>query len=396
MRIACAALSVVSDRARLRVLTEAAEALGEFGDPVALAPPDAVWIDVTGLGERPDAMRERLAQMGIVARIAMAETPFAARALARFGRGAGARLEALSIDAAQLGHESTARLRTLGVRTLGDFARLPLQSLLMRFGTEVEAAWRGARGEPGPPLIRFEPCGPIVEALELDTPVETLEPLRFSLKTLLDRACARLCGRGLGATTLRLELRPDGAEPARLTLDLAAPMVDVPLLHALLIERICRVKLMRPLAGLVLEVLRTAPRRRAQLDLFAPPAAREEPAVTLSRVAAAAGDPPRAAQLRERYRPEEAYALPPFLPDVRAHRLPPPPAPRPTRLLGEPRRIPLNPARQALSGPERLVGEWWSEGPLARDYYVVPMDGGRAWVFCDLATGDVYLHGWFD
>lgn len=393
MRIACAVLSVVPDRARLR---EAAEALGEFGDPVALAPPDAVWIDVTGLCERPDAMRDRLSQMGLTARVSVADTPFAARALARFGHGAGDRVETLSIGAAQLDPESTARLRTLGVRTLGEFGRLPLQSLTLRFGAAVEAAWRGARGEPGPPLVRFEPEGPVVETLDLDTPVETLETLRFSLKTLLDRACARLCGRGLGATALRLELRPDGGAPARLALDLAAPMVDVPLLHALLIERICRVKLLRPLVCLVLEVPRTAPRRRAQLDLFAPPAPREDPAVTLSRVAAAIGDPPRAAELRERYRPEEAYALPPFSPDARAHRVPPPPAPRPTRLLGMPRRISPDVAHDALSDPERIVGEWWSEGPLARDYYVVPMGGGRAWVFRDLATGDVYLHGWFD
>jgi protein ImuB len=385
----------VPDRARLGA---AAEALGEFGDPVALGPPDAVWVDVTGLGERLEAMRERLSQMGLAARVAVSDTPFRARALARHGRP-DAPPDTLPIALADLDERTAARLRTLGVRTLGDLARLPLQSLAPRFGAGIETAWRGARGEPGPPLVRFEPTGPIVETMDLDTPVETLEPLRFTLKTLLDRACARLRGRGVGATSLSLELRPDGAQPVRLTLDLAAPLCDVSLLHALCIERVCRVTLDRPLSGLTLEVLRTAPRRRAQADLFAPPAPKEDPAVTLSRVAAAAGDPPRAAELRERYRPEEAYTLQPFSPDARPGRTPPPPAPRPTRLLGEPRRLAIDPStwpsRCALAGPERLVGEWWDE-PLARDYYVVPLHGGRAWVFRDLATGDVYLHGWFD
>jgi hypothetical protein len=82
VRIACVVLDG-SDRARL---TQAAEALGEFGDPVALSPPDAVWIDVSGLRERTDAMRERLSQMGLAARVAVSGTPFFARALARFGQ----------------------------------------------------------------------------------------------------------------------------------------------------------------------------------------------------------------------------------------------------------------------------------------------------------------------
>jgi len=387
VRVACV---VLSDPSRLHA---AAEALGEFGDPVALGPPDSIWIDVTDMPERPDAMSERLAQMGLAARIAFAETPFLARL---FARNRGHRVEALPISAAELDRDITTQLQALGVRTLGDLAQLPLQSLLMRLGASVEPVWRGVRGEPGPPLARFEPEGSIVESLDLEAPVETLETLRFSLKTLLDRACARLSGRCVGATALRLELRPDGGEPARVLLDLATPLAAVPLLHALLIERLARVRLDRPLVGLELEVLRTSPRRRIQLDLFSPPAPREDPGVTLSRVTAAAGDSPRAARLRERYRPEEAFALEPFLPDARTPPTAPPRAPRPTRLLAAPRRIVLELADAAIAGPERLVGEWWSEEPLARDYYVVRLHGGRAWVFRELATGDLYLHGYFD
>jgi len=395
MRVACV---VLSDPSRL---VAAAEALGEFGDPVALGPPDAICIDVTGLCERSAEMRARLDQMGLSARMAFADTAFAARALARFDPDGKADLDALPIAAADLDRETTARLRSVGVRTLGDLAGLPLQSLLLRFGAAVEAPWRGARGEPGAPLVRFVPEGPIHESIELGAPVETIEPLRFLLKTLLDRVCARLRGRGAGATALRLELRADGGETARVALDLAAPMDDVPLLHALCIERISRITLDRPLFCIALEVLRFAPRRRTQLDLFAPPEPREDPAVTLSRVAAAAGDLPRAARLQERYRPEEAFALEPFSPDAAARPAPRPAqrsisSPRPTRLLAQPRRVVMDLAREALAGPERLVGEWWVDEPLARDYYVVRHSGGRAWVFRDLATGDLYLHGYFD
>lgn len=51
----------------------------------------------------------------------------------------------------------------------------------------------------------------------------------------------------------------------------------------------------------------------------------------------------------------------------------------------------------AVTGPERLGGEWWAETPFQRDYYRVHFEGlGPAWVFQDMRDGRFYLQGLFD
>jgi protein ImuB len=50
-----------------------------------------------------------------------------------------------------------------------------------------------------------------------------------------------------------------------------------------------------------------------------------------------------------------------------------------------------------VSGPTRLEAEWWTDEPLARDYYeVATQEGGRYWLYRDRRRGGFYLHGVFD
>jgi protein ImuB len=52
---------------------------------------------------------------------------------------------------------------------------------------------------------------------------------------------------------------------------------------------------------------------------------------------------------------------------------------------------------EAMEGPERLVGQWWTPDAVARDYYRVRLEGvGVLWVFKDAADGRFYAHGLFD
>ena len=52
---------------------------------------------------------------------------------------------------------------------------------------------------------------------------------------------------------------------------------------------------------------------------------------------------------------------------------------------------------EALTGPERLVGSWWSPDPFSRDYYRVQLEGvGQLWVFRDGKDGAFYAQGVFD
>ena len=52
---------------------------------------------------------------------------------------------------------------------------------------------------------------------------------------------------------------------------------------------------------------------------------------------------------------------------------------------------------EALTGPERLVGSWWSPDPFSRDYYRLQLEGvGQLWVFRDGKDGAFYAQGVFD
>ena len=64
---------------------------------------------------------------------------------------------------------------------------------------------------------------------------------------------------------------------------------------------------------------------------------------------------------------------------------------RAARVLGRRRRV------LAVTGPERLGGQWWTETPFQRDYYRVHLDGlGPAWVYRRAGEDGFYLHGLFD
>jgi protein ImuB len=52
---------------------------------------------------------------------------------------------------------------------------------------------------------------------------------------------------------------------------------------------------------------------------------------------------------------------------------------------------------EAIEGPERIVGQWWTTESTARDYYRVRLEGvGVLWVFKNAADGRFYAHGIFD
>ncbi len=321
-----------------------------------------------------------------------------------------------------------ATLERWGLATLGDLASLPPGEVRRRLGPEGEAAWRAARGEDPRPLVPHRPPPVLVEGMELEWPLASLEPLLLVLEELLERLAGRLLARGAACAALEAELtlEPEGHD--RRELRLPAPTTEVPALLGLL-----RLELEgRPPAAPVAAVRclsRPDSPRRAQLTLFgAPELSPAALAAVLARAAALLG-PDRVGSPRpaDRHLPGAVETVP-FDP-------PPPPRSRPepragrgllaVRALRPP--VPLeaileepgpggtgtpvlrslrSPPGAALhvqglvrvaAGPWRCEEGWWSEAPVERDYWDVELSDGRIYrVFRDGRDGSWWADGVYD
>jgi len=98
-------------------------------------------------------------------------------------------------------------LERWGVRDFSALARLPHHALASRLGEAGTRLQRLARGAGMRPLALCEPLSRFEEAMELESPVETLDPLSFILNRLLEQLCVRLEARALAAQELRLCLQ---------------------------------------------------------------------------------------------------------------------------------------------------------------------------------------------
>jgi len=125
-----------------------------------------------------------------------------------------------------------------GLSTLGELAALPAAELTARLGKPALAWQAMARGEDLGPLVPMLPEERFDASLDLEWPVEDLEPLSFVLTRLLEPLSTRLERRDRGAAVLHILLRlVTNACAARETvarrLELPSPMRDVRALRTL-------------------------------------------------------------------------------------------------------------------------------------------------------------------
>jgi protein ImuB len=120
-----------------------------------------------------------------------------------------------------------------GVRTLGDLAALPSAQLSARLGQAGVRLQRLARGEDTGPLVPLVPEERFEAHLELEWPIEGLEPLSFVLGRLLEPVCVHLERRGRAAAVLTTTLRLVTRETHVRSLQMPAPMRDARVLRTL-------------------------------------------------------------------------------------------------------------------------------------------------------------------
>jgi protein ImuB len=97
-------------------------------------------------------------------------------------------------------------LRRWGIRTFRELASLPPGDVYERLGARGVLWQRLARGEDSTPLVPWIPEDPFESVLELEWPIEGLEPLSFVLGRLLDPLSERLERADRGAAILHTHL----------------------------------------------------------------------------------------------------------------------------------------------------------------------------------------------
>jgi protein ImuB len=119
-------------------------------------------------------------------------------------------LSSLPVGVLSPSAEMAETLSRWGIRTCADFANLPILGLSERLGQEGVRLHALARGEILRSLVIAEAEHFLEEEMELDDPIEELDPLSFLLGRLLDQICARLAARSLAAAAIRVrfELQP--------------------------------------------------------------------------------------------------------------------------------------------------------------------------------------------
>jgi protein ImuB len=165
-----------------------------------------------------------MAEHGFACRIGIADGLFAAELAARAGHsgmvvppGGTPRFLAAQPVTALESEEMADLLTRLGIRTLGEFAKLPAAGAADRFGAAGAVAHRLARGlEPRPLAIRVPPAA-LSAAMEFDPPVPQAEPVIFAAKGLAEQMHAGLRDRGLACVRVEVAVTgSDGRESVRL------------------------------------------------------------------------------------------------------------------------------------------------------------------------------------
>jgi len=125
-------------------------------------------------------------------------------------------------------------LSTWGIRTVGQLVALPRDELSNRLGTQGAALWDDAAGR-GDRLLRLHRTRQrYVETRELDFQIDSLEPLLFLLRRLLDDLVIALADDYLVANSMILVLGSSHGQRRRSEVKLPEPSGDSELLFRLL------------------------------------------------------------------------------------------------------------------------------------------------------------------
>ncbi len=425
---------------------------------VGLDGPDGVMLDITGCahlfaGEAAlrNDVTSRLRAMGFTSLSAIAGTPDAARALARFARGGilapgseATALRPLPVAALGIAPDLTIALSRAGLKTIADLADRPRKPLVARFGKDLVERLARVLGEMDHPISPRRPVAALIAERRFAEPVSRAEDISATLNRLAEELGTCLERDGSGGRSFEASFfRADG-DVRHIAVSAGRPLRDAGAITRLFAERLA--SLADPIdAGFGFDVIRLSAHATEKADaaqIGFDGRTREDEAVAelIDRLSARFGEThvlrfvPQDSHIPERRvkllpaiapvaeaakepakievtRPNPADAHGPSEPQLPLRLFDPP---EPVETMAE---VPDGPPKQfrwrrilhevvAAEGPARIAPEWWhrdgdADG-LTRDYFrIEDQEGHRFWLYREgLYERETdrprwYLHGIF-
>ena len=419
---------------------ELRELAHEFSPAVEESSADTVTFSIAPLRKlmgSPHQIASEISRFGharkLEANLAIASNPDTAILLARYFRGvtlvtpgeeqfrlAPIPLTALLAQKAQADPKLLETLEKWGLKTCGELAQLPEKGVAERLGPAGVFWRRLALGNVHRPLRIPPPPVSYEKRMQLDHPVQTLEPLLFLFGRVLGDLCQKLRTHSRAARLLHAHLELDDAKECRCKLEFPVPLDDSATLLKLLQLHLERHAPGGAVNAFTLQLEPVTP-RRVQGGFFRPPApAPDKLQVTLARIAGLVGkENVGTPVLLDTYRPD-AFEL--VTPNVSAEtaalnanadskvdgttlrlaiRLFRPALEARVRVAGAaPRKI-IAPGVKGnvlqVAGPWKTSGEWWAPTAWNREEWDVALDDGALYrIYLEMRTHQWYVHGVYD
>jgi protein ImuB len=330
----------------------------------------------------------------------------------------------------------------LGFNKIGELSRFTFASWQERWGEAGALLWRRLNSQDRQMISPLLPMEPLEDFVHFDFPIALTSLLLHQMQKSLDFLFARLQGRRLFAQKLTFIFHCEYSN-ARHTIEIAPnmPSRDRELYMTLLENRLNAINLENPVRDVEIKVM-PCPEQTRQLDFFEPRTSDNDKLQSLFSLLRQSQVQPGFYKIEPSILPETGWRLCSDTPMTRDHGLKqqtefqasplqqlaplreqkwrdenenigptaiaPDPrygeavarAPRPTRMLREPRAIPLDELRRlnilSISPIERLESRWW-EDDTCRDYFfAVSPEGQCLWIYRDSRSEEYFLHGYFD
>ena len=310
--------------------------LDTLSDRVGVFTEDTWMVEISGVrdahgGESETVSRARalVTSLGHCCRLAVADDPLAAYALARQCDGdpiagpgdAATHLAPLPLHALAPSVALHSALSALGLDTIGAFAKLEPASVAGRFGAEGVCLHRVARGRASAHLHADwggRPAGPLLVRMPLGGATSTLQ-IQFALPGLLAQLADLLAGGDLAAMRLSIGMQiergwsHEAAEDTvssrvRIGVTVGRPTRSPSVLQPLIVQRLEGLQLAGPVEELSLEVTEAVADPGWQPGLADRVEAREPLPDLLARLSDHLGEGTCfAAELVDSWRPEAAW-----------------------------------------------------------------------------------------